>query len=220
MEAVVNETGVLRPWLQKLAEFFPISRRSELERELSEAKAQTGRQKKHTERVQQRYGLLDKRYAALSNEADGLRSRLYAAERQTEAFKAVVKALCTAVGTAEDLKRIYQVAASYLDDGGFNLFDAAQEITGFRLGREFPYEDACGCFEFLDGFELLRYLKASEFGAVIWEPVPETDCRKAVLGEVDESTPAFREFERQLYRRALERLGLWVAASPMQARQV
>ena len=139
MEAVVNETGVLRPWLQKLAEFFPISRRSELERELSEAKAQTGRQKKHTERVQQRYGLLDKRYVALSNEADGLRSRLYAAERQTEAFKAVVKALCTAVGTAEDLKRIYQVAASCLDDGGFNLFDAAQEITGFRLGREFPY---------------------------------------------------------------------------------
>ena len=220
MDAVVNEAGVLRPWFLKLAELFPISHRSNLERELAEAETKIGWQKKRTERIQQRYDAVDRRCAAMGKEVDGLRSRLYAAERQAEALKAVVNALCTAVGTAEDLKRIYHVAASYLDDGGFNLFDAAQEITGFRLDREFPYEDACGCFEFMDGFELLRYLKASEFGAVIWEPVPETDCRKAVLGEVDESTPAFREFERQLYMRALERLGLWVAASPMQARQV
>ena len=76
------------------------------------------------------------------------------------------------------------------------------------MPREFPYEDACGCFEFLDGFELLRYLIASEFDAVTWEPVPDTDCKKAVLGEVDESTPAYQEFERQLYKRALECLGL------------
>ena len=74
--------------------------------------------------------------------------------------------------------------------------------------REFPYEDACGCFEFLDGLELLRYLKASEFGAVTWELVSGTECKKAILGEVDESTPVYREFERQLYKRALERLGL------------
>lgn len=189
MEAVVNESSVLRPWFLKLADIFP------------------------------KYGTLDRRYAVLSNEVDGLRSRLYAAERQAEAFKAVVKALCTAVGTTKDLKRIYQVAASYLDDGGFNLFDAAREITDFCLSGEFPYEDACGCFEFLDGSELLRYLKASEFGAVSWETVPGTDCKKAILREVDVSTPTYQEFERPLYKRALECLGLCAVVPPEQVRQ-
>ena len=73
---------------------------------------------------------------------------------------------------------------------------------------EFPYEDACGCFEFLDGFELLRYLKASEFGAVGWGSAPGADSKKVILREVDESIPTYREFERQMHIRALERLGL------------
>ena len=208
MEAAVNESSVLKQWCMKLADLFPMSHRSELERELAEAKTQIGWQKKHTDRTKQRYNILDRRYAALSNEVDGLRSRLYAAEQQAEAFREVVKALCTSVDTAEDLKRLYQTAASYLDNAGFNLFSAVKEITGFCLGREFPYEDTCGCFEFLDGFELLRYLKASEFNAVNWETVPGTDCKKAVLREVDETTPAYREFKRQLYMRALDNLGL------------
>ena len=209
MEAVINEAVVLGQRCLKLADLISMFRRSSLDREL--AKARIDWQKKHTERTQQRYDTLDRRYATLSSEVDSLRSRLYAAERQTEAFKEVAKA---AVGTAEDRKRLYQAAASYLDNGGFNLFAAAQEITGFCLGREFPYEDACGCFEFLDGFELLRYLKAFEFGSVSWEVVPGTDCKKAILGEVDESTPAYREFEQRLYKRALDRLGLWATASP------
>lgn len=71
-----------------------MSHRSELERELAEAKTQIGWQKKHTERTKQRYNILDRRYAALSSEVDGLRSRLYAAEQQAEALKEVVKALC------------------------------------------------------------------------------------------------------------------------------
>ena len=111
------------------------------------------------------------------------------------------------------------MAASYLDDGGFNLFDAAQEITGCPLNKEFPYEDACGCFEFLDGYELLRYVISSEFGAVTWEIVPGTECKKAALGEVDESTPAYREFERQLYRRALECLDLCAATHAASKKQ-
>ena len=110
--------------------------------------------------------------------------------RQAEALKKAAKDLCTSAETAEDLKRFYQAFALCLDYGGYQLFHAAQEITGFSLSEEFPYEYACGCFEFLDGFELLRYLEASEFGAVTWEPVPNTGCKKAVLGEVNEATPA------------------------------
>lgn len=216
MEAVVNE---FRPWFLKLADIFSLPRCSELEQELAEAEARIGWQKKHTERTQRRYDVLGRRYAALSNEVDGLRSRLYAAEQQAEAFKAVAKTLCAAVGTAEELKRLYEAASPYLDTGGFNLFDAAREITGFSQSREFPYEDACGSFEFLDGSELLRYLIASEFDAVTWELVPGTGCKKAILRGVDESTPAYREFERQLYKRALERLGLRAAATPTQNRQ-
>ena len=214
MEAAVNETSVLWQRILKLVELFPMFRRPDLEQELAEAETQISWQKKHTERIRQRYDVLDRQCAALSNEADGLRSRLHAAEQQAEAFKAVAKTLCTSVKTAEELKRLYQAAAQYLDNGGFNLFDAAREITGFCLSREFLYEDACGCFEFLDGSELLRYLIASEFDAVSWEMIPGTDCKKAILREVDESTPAYREFERQLYKRALERLGMRAATLP------
>ena len=211
MEEVLNKSGVLKQWCLKLAEFFPMFRRSDLERKLAAAEAHIGWQMKRTERTLCRYDMLERKCAALSNEADDLRSRLYVAEQQAEAFKGAAKALCAAVEAAEDLKRFYQAIAPCLDYGGFLLFNAAQEITGFSLPEEFPYEDACGCFEFLDGSELLRYLIASEFGAVTWEHVPDTGCEKAVLGEVDESTPAYREFERQLYKRVLERLGLRTA---------
>ena len=219
MEAIVNDSSVLRQWHLKLADVFPVFRRSELEQDLAEAETRISWQKKHTDRIRQRYDTLNRQCVAMSDEIDGLRSRLYVAEQQAKAFKEMAKTICTSVETAEDLKWLYGVAASYLDDGGFNLFDAAQEITGFCLSREFPYEDACGCFEFLNGTELLRYLIASEFGAVDWETIPSINCKKAVLREVDESTPAYREFERQLYKRALERLGLRSAASSAQARQ-
>ena len=209
MEAGVNEYGVLWRRFPKLTDLFPVFRRSDLERELTEAKTRIGWQKKRVERIQHRYDALDRQCVALRNEVDGLRSRLYAAEHQAKVFKQVA---CAAVGAAEELKLLYNAAAPCLDNGGFNLFYAAQDITGFCLYREFPYEDACGCFEFLDGFELLRYLKAFEFGAIDWEIVPGTGCRKAILREVDESTQAYREFERQLYMRALDRLGLRSAA--------
>lgn len=208
MDAVANKSSMRGGWLPKLAELFPMFRSPGLERELAEANSRIGWQKKRTERLQQRYDAMDRQCVSLGSEVDGLRSRLYTAQQQAEAFKRVAKTLCASVGTAEELKRIYEAAAQCLDGGGLHLFYAAQEITGCRLSEEFPYEDACGCFEFMDGYEQLRYLKASEFGAVEWEPVPGTDCKKAILREVDESTPAYREFERQLYIRVLERLEL------------
>ena len=218
MEIKENESGLFKKWCLRLSELFSVFRRSDLKQELSKAEAHVGWERKRTERILRRYDVLERKCAALSTEADGLRSRLYVAEQQAEAFKGAAKALCAAVEAAEDLKHFYQAIAPCLDYGGFLLFNAAQEITGFSLSREYPFEDACGCFEFLDGVELLRYLIASEFGAVTWEFVPDSGCKKAVLGEVDESTPSYREFERQLYKRVLERLGLRTA-TPALTRQ-
>lgn len=216
-EAIMNRPSILGKWFLKLAEIFPILRRPDLEREIDEAKTRLDWQKKRTERFRQRYDALDRQHAALVNEVEGLRSRLYAAEQQAEAFKGMAKTVCAGVSTGAELKRLYESIAPCLDSGGLNLFYAAREITGVRLYKAFPYEDACGCFEFLDGFELLRYLKASRFGAVDWESILDTECKKAVLKEVDESTPAYQEFERQLYARVLERLGLRDAAPAVRA---
>ena len=110
--------------------------------------------------------------------------------------------------TAESVRQVYERAAPRHDPEGFQLFFAAQEVTGIRrLWEEFPYEDACGCFEFADGRQLLRYLTAAHFGAVSWEIVPGTTYERAVLREVDTSTPEYCAFEQQIYETALERMG-------------
>lgn len=111
--------------------------------------------------------------------------------------------------TADTIRARYEGAAPQLDPEGFRLFRAAGEITGIRnLWEEFPYEDACGRFEEANGHELLRYLTAAHFGAVSWEVVPGTTYERAILREVDTSTEEYQAFARQLYAKALERMGL------------
>ena len=111
--------------------------------------------------------------------------------------------------TVEKLKELYERAAPRHDPDGFRLYFAAQEVTGIkRLWEEFPYEDACGRFVAADGHELLRYLTAAYFKAVSWEIVPGTTYERAVLREVDTSTPEYRAFEKQIYETALRRMGL------------
>lgn len=110
--------------------------------------------------------------------------------------------------TVEKLKELYERAAPRHDPDGFRLYFAAQEVTGIkRLWEEFPYEDACGRFVAADGHELLRYLTAAYFKAVSWEIVPGTSYERAVLREVDASTPEYRAFEKRIYETALERMG-------------
>ena len=111
--------------------------------------------------------------------------------------------------TADTIRARYERAAPQLDPEGFRLFRAAGEIPSIRnLWEEFPYEDACGRFEEANGHELLRYLTAAHFGAVSWEVVPGTTYERAILREVDTSTEEYQAFARQLYAKALERMGL------------
>ena len=105
--------------------------------------------------------------------------------------------------TADTIRARYERAAPRLDPEGFRLFYAAGEITGIR-----NLWDACGRFEETNGHELLRYLTAAHFGAVSWEVVPGTTYERAILLEVDTSTLEYQAFARQLYAKALERMGL------------
>ena len=66
----------------------------------------------------------------------------------------------------------------------------------------------------MDGWGLLRWLTAERFGAVRWEVVPGTCHERAVLGQVDASAPEYQQFERELYTKALERLGVHASPAP------
>ena len=108
----------------------------------------------------------------------------------------------------EKLKQFYQHISRQYDPHGFQLYFAAQKVTGIKhLWEVFPYEDACGCFEFADGRQLLQYLTAAYFQAVSWEIVPGTTYERAILREVDTGTPEYRAFEEQVYEAALRRMG-------------
>ena len=85
----------------------------------------------------------------------------------------------------------YAQLAPTLDADGFSLYAAAEEVTGLKVYEEFPYEDNHGMFEMADGHTLLRYLEAAYFGAVTWEIVPGTPYERAILGEVDKTTPEY-----------------------------
>ena len=92
----------------------------------------------------------------------------------------------------------YAQLAPTLDADGFSLYAAAEEVTGLKVYEEFPYEDNRGMFELADGHTLLRYLEAAYFGAVTWEIVPGTPYERAILGEVDKTTPEYRTFYQKI----------------------
>lgn len=92
----------------------------------------------------------------------------------------------------------YAQLAPTLDTDGFSLYAAAEEITGLKVYEEFPYEDNHGMFEMADGHTLLRYLEAAYFGTVTWEIVPGTPYERAILGEVDKTTPEYRTFYQKI----------------------
>ena len=92
----------------------------------------------------------------------------------------------------------YAQLAPTLDADGFSLYAAAEEVTGLKVYEEFPYEDNRGMFELADGHTLLRYLEAAYFGTVTWEIVPGTPYERAILGEVDKTTPKYRAFYQKI----------------------
>ena len=92
----------------------------------------------------------------------------------------------------------YAQLAPTLDADGFSLYAAAEEVTGLKVYEEFPYEDNHGMFEMADGHTLLRYLEAAYFRVVTWEIIPGTPYERAILGEVDKTTPEYRAFYQKI----------------------
>lgn len=160
-----------------------------------------------------------KRAARAKRTASVLESRLKVSRRETDKYRAALLAACPRGAPTEELKRFYGLIAPHLDQEGFALYHAAERIVGAGVSACFPYEDNRGLFEEMDGWQLLRYLTAAQFHAVRWEIVPGTCYERAVLGEVDASTPEYREFERELYTKALECAGLGKILIPEKDKQ-
>ena len=103
-----------------------------------------------------------------------------------------------------DAKTFYEQIAPVLDPEGFKLYFTAKRMTGFGLYGQFPYEDARGMFEMMDGHQLMRYLLADQFHAIRWEIVPGTCYERAVLLPIERTTPSYQAFEQKLYTAVLQ----------------
>lgn len=102
-------------------------------------------------------------------------------------------------------KEQYTQLASLADPDGFQLYWAAQALTGIDVPSSFHYEDNRGMFEAESGHTLLQHLTALRFNAVQWEIVGG-GYERAVLGAVDTTTPEYKAFEQKLYYAAMERI--------------
>lgn len=151
---------------------------------------------------------------------DILEGKLKRMTTRMDAGQVALRALCSSPPTNEELKRIYEATAPIRDPHGFGLYFSAKTLTRIELSACFPYEESQGLFEDAKGPELMRYLTAARFGAVTWEAVPGTDCKKAVLGQVDTATPEYREFELAVYNRTLEWAGFGIAYAPVRGKQL
>ena len=152
-------------------------------------------------------------------DVDILEGKLKRMTTQVDSCRTALRALCSSPPTNEELKRIYEATAPIRDPHRFGLYFSAKMLTGIEISTYFPYEESQGLFEDAKGPELLRYLTAARFGAVTWEAVPGTDCKKEALGQVDTATPEYRAFELTIYNRALEWAGFRIAYAPVRKKQ-
>lgn len=155
-------------------------------------------------------------YNSLLDTVRSQERRLKSSQQKLDAALAAFQDFCPRLSSPEDMKRLYQAAAPSVDPQGFSLYRAARQLTGIDIHALFSYEENRGLFTEADGHLLLRYLTAARFGAVDWAVVPGTCWESATLREADVSTPEYQAFERQLYRKALERMGFRDVLAPEQ----
>ena len=133
---------------------------------------------------------------------------------KAEVLREALSEFCSRLSTPEELKRFYDTISPSMDESGFTLYRMAKELTGIDVPSCFPYEDNRGLFEVMEGHQLMSWLTAVRFQAVDWEIIPGSTYEAATLLEVDTSTQEYREFERQLYKKTLERMGFQDILAP------
>lgn len=192
-------------WRERLAAAWDYPR---LREELAETRKELADSQAKCAQLEDNLLHLIKQCDDLSDTAQRHGDALTRTRQSMKAYRAALLSFCPELNTVERLRQFYDCVAPEFDSDGFRLYYAAKELSGIHnLYECFPYEDACGCFEEADGHALLRYLTATHFEAVSWEVVPGTTYERAVLQEVDTSTAEYQAFERQLYTKALERMG-------------
>ena len=165
-------------------------------------------------RTQQALERSEQTCAALRDEAGERADHERFLTSQLAAVQTALVGFCPRLSSLEDMKRFYDTVSPSLDASGFTLYRMAKELTGIDVSSFFPYEDSRGLFTEADGRQLLRWLTAVHFHAVDWSIVPGTTYERAALREVDTAAPEYREFERQLYEKVLERMGFQHLLTP------
>lgn len=128
-------------------------------------------------------------------------------KRRTQALTTALSTFCPTLSTGDEMRKLYECIAPWIDPNGFTLYFTAKNMTGFKSHDAFPYEDATSQFENANGHELMHYLIADRFGAVNWEIVPGTCYERATLTEVDTNTPEYQAFQKELYEKTLRKMG-------------
>ena len=131
-------------------------------------------------------------------------------KRFAEALMSVLEGFKPVLTSPDRLRQVYDSVAPLLDKDGYRLYDTAKGLTGFDLYGNFPYEDATGMFETMDGHGMLAYLMAARFGTVESEPIMGTIYERTTRMEADLDSPECMAFQKQLYTEVLRRLGFQV----------
>ena len=175
--------------------------------ELEETQGDLGLALSEADALRQELGDVNERLQNFSGECLRTMGELTDAENNRDAYQAALSAFCPRLKTGEDMKRLYECTAPFLDQEGFKRYFAAKDLLGTYCDELFPYEDARGMFEEADGHTRLRYLIAYHFGAVEWHIVLGTCYEEASLLPVDTSTPEYKAFETKLYAKTLRSMG-------------
>lgn len=171
------------------------------------------------EYAEKRAAEAEKNYERMCNEASQLSDENCQLRSNALMYHGAFKALCEQRLNAVQAKSVYESVAHYVDKDGFELFGAAQQILGSFDFACFAYEDNLGYFEEADGNKLLRYLLVQydhKLGAANdkldrWQ-IACSCYEKCVDLSIDETTPEYQEFEKQLYIKVLENLNLLTPA--------
>ena len=107
-------------------------------------------------------------------------------------------------------EQAYEAIKGVSDEGGYELFWAAESILGKFCYSTFAYEDNTGVFDrdSCDGYEMLGWLEGSKFDGYTYDIVPGTCYEKSNYVGIDKSSPDYIEYRKKLFDKVLANIFL------------